>query len=275
MTAYKCSTEELESSYDRCDLLKVPPELQKPQIILPDVALAHCLAENALLLTLVERVMVTHHCAEFVYIVCNPELVTLKVFASPPVLTSMEEAGIRPGTVFEEKSCGTNALALARAHDRIIAVQGDQHYCALFKEWWCVAGPIKNPSGATLAYLDISIHVEKELSSAVTLLKTLLSLIVKELLLSDRSYGNPVLGGTSYYIPATIQSKLTTREQEILQLLLSGLTNPEIAGKLHLAASTVKTHRKHIYEKLGVKNLPEIYHLLTTHSSYRQNPPNG
>ena len=45
---------------------------------------------------------------------------------------------------------------------------------------------------------------------------------------------------------------LTPREREVLQLLVAGRSNPEIASQLVIALSTVKTHVKNIYGKLQV-----------------------
>jgi two-component system nitrate/nitrite response regulator NarL len=45
---------------------------------------------------------------------------------------------------------------------------------------------------------------------------------------------------------------LTTREREVLRLVADGMTAPDIAGKLFIEASTVKSHLQNIYEKLGV-----------------------
>jgi predicted ATPase/class 3 adenylate cyclase/tetratricopeptide (TPR) repeat protein len=47
---------------------------------------------------------------------------------------------------------------------------------------------------------------------------------------------------------------LTRREREILALLAEGLTSPEIAEKLTLATSSVKSHVQHLYGKLGVSS---------------------
>ena len=45
---------------------------------------------------------------------------------------------------------------------------------------------------------------------------------------------------------------LSPREREILALIADGRTTPEIAAKLHLGTTTIKTHLFHLYEKLGV-----------------------
>ncbi len=47
---------------------------------------------------------------------------------------------------------------------------------------------------------------------------------------------------------------LSARELEMLGLLALGLSNALIARKLHISLNTVKTHTRHIYEKLGATN---------------------
>ena len=47
---------------------------------------------------------------------------------------------------------------------------------------------------------------------------------------------------------------LTPREQEILHLIASGRSLPQIAKELYLGLTTVKTHVQHLYEKLGVSD---------------------
>jgi len=47
---------------------------------------------------------------------------------------------------------------------------------------------------------------------------------------------------------------LTEREREILRLLASGLSNAELAQKLFLSETTVKTHVSSVLRKLGVRD---------------------
>jgi LuxR family maltose regulon positive regulatory protein len=51
---------------------------------------------------------------------------------------------------------------------------------------------------------------------------------------------------------AALPEPLSPREQEILELIAAGLTNPEIAVKLVISPETVKKHTGNIYGKLGV-----------------------
>jgi DNA-binding NarL/FixJ family response regulator len=48
------------------------------------------------------------------------------------------------------------------------------------------------------------------------------------------------------------KAQLTAREKEILQLIAQGYANKEIASRLDVGVSTVRTHIEHIYEKLHV-----------------------
>ena len=54
---------------------------------------------------------------------------------------------------------------------------------------------------------------------------------------------------------------LSSRERDVVELLNRGLSNREIAEKLNVSLSTVKTHLHHIYDKTGVAGRFELYHL--------------
>lgn len=51
---------------------------------------------------------------------------------------------------------------------------------------------------------------------------------------------------------------LTTREQEILRLVLEGASNKDIERKLFISSSTVRNHIYNIYQKIGVRNRLEL-----------------
>ncbi|MGO2509945.1 MAG: LuxR C-terminal-related transcriptional regulator [Vibrio hibernica] len=49
-------------------------------------------------------------------------------------------------------------------------------------------------------------------------------------------------------------TNLTTREEQILKLLLMGASNGQIAEKLFVSENTVKTHLHNVFKKIKVKN---------------------
>ena len=53
-------------------------------------------------------------------------------------------------------------------------------------------------------------------------------------------------------------SALTARELEVLQLIVDGQSNKEIAAKLGLSANTVAVHRANIMEALGIHKTAEL-----------------
>ncbi|MDQ3795470.1 MAG: response regulator transcription factor [Actinomycetota bacterium] len=55
---------------------------------------------------------------------------------------------------------------------------------------------------------------------------------------------------------------LSARQREILKLVVDGLSNAEIAGRLYLSESTVKQHLRATYKLLGVKNRTEAARLI-------------
>lgn len=56
------------------------------------------------------------------------------------------------------------------------------------------------------------------------------------------------------------QYKLSSREIEVLELIMLGLTNNEIAERLFISYETVKSHRKNIMMKTGAKNTASLIH---------------
>jgi DNA-binding NarL/FixJ family response regulator len=56
------------------------------------------------------------------------------------------------------------------------------------------------------------------------------------------------------YETSVYQEKLSTREVEVLSLIMQGLTNKDISERLFISFETVRSHRKSILKKIGVKN---------------------
>lgn len=53
-------------------------------------------------------------------------------------------------------------------------------------------------------------------------------------------------------------SSLTPTELDVVRLVVEGLSNPDIGGRLFISRATVKTHLSHIYAKLDIANRTEL-----------------
>jgi DNA-binding NarL/FixJ family response regulator len=78
--------------------------------------------------------------------------------------------------------------------------------------------------------------------------------IVAHAVAAPRSFVAPGLTGSLLRRGAAAATRLTARELAVLRLVADGLGTSDIAGRLYLGESTVKTHLNRIFRKLGVAN---------------------
>ena len=55
---------------------------------------------------------------------------------------------------------------------------------------------------------------------------------------------------------------LTPREYQVMQLVATGLLNKQVGAELGMAEKTVKTHRAHVMQKLGITSVAELMRVL-------------
>lgn len=60
-------------------------------------------------------------------------------------------------------------------------------------------------------------------------------------------------------------ARLSSREREILQLVVEGRSSAEIAGRLSLSQKTIETYRSRIMQKLGIDDLPGLVRFAILH----------
>ncbi|WP_299789498.1 response regulator transcription factor [uncultured Shewanella sp.] len=117
--------------------------------------------------------------------------------------------------------------------------------------------------------VDIKFLINPAVTAGVFYNDLSLEVIGKEL--------NNILRGRSY-IPAELNvgsieeeqnseesESLTIREREVLQALLSGSTNVDIANQLFVSESTIKTHLYRAFRKIGVSSRGQAIAWAQTH----------
>ncbi|MDX1932853.1 MAG: response regulator transcription factor [Capsulimonadales bacterium] len=103
-------------------------------------------------------------------------------------------------------------------------------------------------AGGAAGYLLKGVEQEELLRALRAVMRGEMLLDPKELVRSLRSVGKDTANLADLIEP------LTEREQEVLRLVATGMSNREIATVLFVAESTVKTHVEHIIGKLGVSD---------------------
>jgi LuxR family maltose regulon positive regulatory protein len=77
----------------------------------------------------------------------------------------------------------------------------------------------------------------------------------------DGGVGGPLVsrGGLGGIVPPrpALRDPLTDSETRVLRYLPTNLPSPEVASELSLSVNTVRTHMRHLYEKLGAHSRTE------------------
>jgi FixJ family two-component response regulator len=55
-----------------------------------------------------------------------------------------------------------------------------------------------------------------------------------------------------------VLERLTPREFQVMRLVITGLLNKQVGAELGMAEMTVKTHRGHVMQKLGITSVAQL-----------------
>jgi len=117
--------------------------------------------------------------------------------------------------------------------------------------------------------LDIKFLINSSVTAGVFYNDLSLETIGKELsnILRGRSYIPAELsaGSSDEELNHEESESLTIREREVLQALLSGSTNMDIANQLFVSESTIKTHLYRAFRKIGVSSRGQAIAWAQTH----------
>src|SRR6202158_5176831 len=94
--------------------------------------------------------------SNFMIALANADGLLLDIISDQSFNDASDAVSIRPGAVWKEHFCGTNALGTAAHLKRAIAVHGGQHFFPRYNNLTCVAAPIFAPDGELTGILDAS-----------------------------------------------------------------------------------------------------------------------
>lgn len=165
-----------------------------------------------------------------------------------------KNAGLTPGILLNEESCGSNAVALALRYREPIVMCRRQHYCLLFHRWCAVAAPVLDMNRQPVACVAILNCQDTALAEKLVLAK----FIAKEI---GRFHHATVEDPNSNCtIPAGKPNlaDLTPRQYQVLTLFAKGLSYKQIARELGIGSTkTVEEHLDAVRGKLHVSHRRE------------------
>lgn len=89
------------------------------------------------------------------------------------------------GSLWDEKSVGTNAIGTCLAVDKPIQVLGPEHYCEYHHQWTCSAAPIHNSKGEIIGCFDVSGRAENVQAHTYGIAVSSANCIEKQLVISE------------------------------------------------------------------------------------------
>ncbi len=80
----------------------------------------------------------------------------LNMIGDEDILGEAYDFKMIPGAYMDEKSIGTNAMAMALLEGKGVQVSGDEHYIRAYHKWTCSAAPIRDSNGEICAIIDLT-----------------------------------------------------------------------------------------------------------------------
>ena len=152
----------ISDSWTRCLQSGLDPRRPPRLGVIDEAALraARDRAELVRCLALAEMQALYHQIAGSNYLIAfaAPDGVLLDIIADPSFRAAARTASIRPGTLWTEQLCGTNALGTTAAIAQPVTVHGGEHFFASFGGLTCTAAPVFGPDGTLAGTLDASSH---------------------------------------------------------------------------------------------------------------------
>ena len=81
-----------------------------------------------------------------------------------------------------------------------------------------------------------------------------------------------------YYVRQEIRERhasLTPREREVLEMIVTGKANKDIAAILHRSQKTIEVHRTHVMKKMRAGNVADLVRLVVSSRVTEDKPPFG
>jgi transcriptional regulator of acetoin/glycerol metabolism len=152
--------EPIAESWTRCLAAGLDPGRPPPRTVVDEATLREARQRRDLLrrLALGEMDNLYHQIAgsNFMIAFAAPDGILLDCITDHSFSAMAGATSIRPGTLWTETSCGTNALGTVVQTGKPIMVHGSEHFFTQFSNLTCTAAPVFNAEGLLAGVLDAS-----------------------------------------------------------------------------------------------------------------------
>lgn len=221
---------------------------------------------------LLREIETTAEASDFIVGICDASGKLLWTHTGKHMQRRAEALHFVPGGHWDERSVGTNALALALRRGTPSKVFSAEHYLEAVHDWVCYSAPIRDPqSGLALGVLDFSTTWQKHNSLGLMTATAFAHYVETRLQLLAPGQRSLVIEPVRQAVPlelrlcgppkVTIEGvplKLSPRRLELLALLAlypNGLTLDELHGHLYgdaeVSFSTLKAELSELRTHLG------------------------
>ncbi|MEM2772649.1 MAG: LuxR C-terminal-related transcriptional regulator [Candidatus Pacearchaeota archaeon] len=234
-------------SYIKCLEKGIPTSLDFPLFCLPREDLEKRIKKNETLINIFKTYTkrIVRNIPHYIFLLTDFEGYLLEFVYCKRKYKNLSNLGITYGISLKEESCGINAVSLALTTMKTARITQENHYCNLFKDWDCIATPLKIDN-TIIGCLDISAIGMVLPKEAEEILELLAYKMVNEYI--KRSLKDS---------KENIEEKLNSKQIKILQLSAEGHKELAIALEIGISISTVKYHKKEIIKKMKVKNFKQ------------------
>lgn len=237
------SLEQVAQSHRQCEETGLSRDIARPQDLLTGARLHMFLNRYRSIVPIVRRLFAetAEHLPDqrILFILTDGSARIVEIHAPQKIVRRCEERGVLPGASLAEQSAGTNAVALALRLGEPVALGGEQHWCKLFRDWFCAAAPVVRPDRNPVACVDVSSCHDAGLGEKLALAR-LLAEHLREPMLAHQQAG-----------------RLTIRQLKILRLRAAGCANKEIAALLGVREDTVEEHVRAALRKLEARSVEQ------------------
>ncbi len=233
------------SSWNRCSSQGLCKHIPSPKMHVSNEQFGTIHSNNKLLIATFDDCISEikeYLTGSFLFLLTDAQGILLSLDCSKNIEKQITQLPIKLGMFFSEESCGTNAISLAMDMNKPVYIQPEQHYCHIFKSWYCFSTPLII-NKEIIGYLDVStidIEMKKELIAITKILPDHLLNSYKKRIRHKETGSNSL--------------SLTKRQIEIINLVSQGHTGKSIATELCIKECTVNHHKKIIFDKLGVQS---------------------